>query len=165
VLARGATRGVAHNRASRRRSPSASPRSNGTRGHLQQCDKNARGMNVTALFKRTLLASSPPQVEYALTDLGRLLSKTGIALGKWSVSNRRVTKRRGVRRAKKRHAAPLEGIVDRPKYSAAARRPISAYRCGGQRRIHRDWRTTLLVALFQYERDAPGPDPYGAARS
>ena len=50
----------------------------------QMLTRTLRGLERDGVVKRTILASSPPQVEYALTNLGRSLSKPVLALGKWA---------------------------------------------------------------------------------
>ena len=50
----------------------------------QMLARTLRGLERLGVVKRTILTSSPPQVEYALTSLGRSLSKPVLALGKWA---------------------------------------------------------------------------------
>jgi DNA-binding HxlR family transcriptional regulator len=46
--------------------------------------RTLRGLERDGIVKRTILPSSPPPVEYALTSLGGSLSKPVLALGKWA---------------------------------------------------------------------------------
>ena len=50
----------------------------------QMLTRTLRGLERDGVVKRTILPSSPPQVEYALTSLGGSLSKPVLALGKWA---------------------------------------------------------------------------------
>jgi len=50
----------------------------------QMLTRTLRGLERDGVVERTILASSPPQVEYALTNLGRSLSKPVVALGRWA---------------------------------------------------------------------------------
>jgi DNA-binding HxlR family transcriptional regulator len=50
----------------------------------QMLTRTLRGLERDGIVKRTILPSSPPQVEYALTSLGGSLSKPMLALGKWA---------------------------------------------------------------------------------
>jgi DNA-binding HxlR family transcriptional regulator len=50
----------------------------------QMLTRTLRGLERDGVVKRTIVASSPPKVEYALTNLGRSLSKPVFALGKWA---------------------------------------------------------------------------------
>jgi DNA-binding HxlR family transcriptional regulator len=50
----------------------------------QMLTRTLRGLERDGAVKRTILPSSPPQVEYALTNLGGSLSKPVLALGKWA---------------------------------------------------------------------------------
>ena len=50
----------------------------------QMLTRTLRGLERDGIIKRTILPSSPPQVEYALTSLGGSLSKPVLALGKWA---------------------------------------------------------------------------------
>jgi len=50
----------------------------------QMLTRTLRGLERDGIVKRTILPSSPPQVEYALTSLGGSLSKPVLALGKWA---------------------------------------------------------------------------------
>ena len=47
-----------------------------------------RGLERDGFIGRTVYPTVPPKVEYALTDLGRELSKPVIALGEFAVANR-----------------------------------------------------------------------------
>jgi DNA-binding HxlR family transcriptional regulator len=46
--------------------------------------RTLRGLERDGIVKRTILPSSPPPVEYALTSLVGSLSKPVLALGKWA---------------------------------------------------------------------------------
>ncbi|WP_232816443.1 winged helix-turn-helix transcriptional regulator [Paracoccus zhejiangensis] len=46
-----------------------------------------RGMERDGLISRTVHPTTPPRVEYALTDLGRTLREPIEALGQWAVEN------------------------------------------------------------------------------
>lgn len=46
-----------------------------------------RGMERDGLISRTVHPTTPPRVEYALTDLGRTLRGPIEALGQWAVEN------------------------------------------------------------------------------
>ena len=50
----------------------------------QMLTRTLRGLERDGVVNRTILPSSPPQVEYALTSLGGSLSKPVLALGKWA---------------------------------------------------------------------------------
>jgi DNA-binding HxlR family transcriptional regulator len=50
----------------------------------QMLTRTLRGLERDGIVKRTILPSSPPQVEYALTSLGGSLSKPVLALGQWA---------------------------------------------------------------------------------
>jgi DNA-binding HxlR family transcriptional regulator len=45
--------------------------------------RTLRGLERDGMVTRTMIPASPPQVEYALTDLGRSLSQPVLALGTW----------------------------------------------------------------------------------
>ena len=47
-----------------------------------------RGLERDGLVTRTVFPTIPPRVDYELTDLGRGLSKTVEALGKWAFDHR-----------------------------------------------------------------------------
>lgn len=46
-----------------------------------------RGLERDGFVTRTVTPTNPPQVEYALTDLGRSLLEPVCALAKWTVAN------------------------------------------------------------------------------
>jgi DNA-binding HxlR family transcriptional regulator len=50
----------------------------------QMLTRTLRGLERDGMVSRTIFPTSPPQVEYALTDLGRSLSKPVLALGTWA---------------------------------------------------------------------------------
>jgi len=50
----------------------------------QMLTRSLRALERDGIVSRTILPSSPPQVEYALTKLGQSLSKPVLALGKWA---------------------------------------------------------------------------------
>src|SRR5882757_3058769 len=50
----------------------------------QMLTRTLRGLERDGMVTRTIFPTSPPQVEYALTDLGRSLSKPVLALGTWA---------------------------------------------------------------------------------
>ena len=50
----------------------------------QMLTRTLRGLERDGLVARTIMPTSPPQVEYALTGLGRSLSKPVLALGQWA---------------------------------------------------------------------------------
>ena len=50
----------------------------------QMLTRTLRGLERDGMVTRTMIPTSPPQVEYELTDLGNSLSKPVMALGKWS---------------------------------------------------------------------------------
>ena len=50
----------------------------------QMLTRTLRALERDGIVSRTILPSSPPQVEYALTQLGQSLSKPVLALGKWA---------------------------------------------------------------------------------
>jgi DNA-binding HxlR family transcriptional regulator len=49
----------------------------------QMLTRTLRGLERDGMVTRTMIPASPPQVEYALTDLGRSLSQPVLALGTW----------------------------------------------------------------------------------
>jgi DNA-binding HxlR family transcriptional regulator len=49
----------------------------------QMLTRTLRGLERDGMVKRTTFPTSPPQVEYALTDLGHSLSQPVLALGMW----------------------------------------------------------------------------------
>jgi DNA-binding HxlR family transcriptional regulator len=50
----------------------------------QMLTRTLRGLERDGLVTRTIMPTSPPQVEYALTGLGRSLSRPVLALGQWA---------------------------------------------------------------------------------
>jgi DNA-binding HxlR family transcriptional regulator len=50
----------------------------------QMLTRTLRGLERDGLVTRTIMPTSPPQVEYSLTGLGRSLSKPVLALGQWA---------------------------------------------------------------------------------
>ena len=50
----------------------------------QMLTRTLRGLERDGLVIRTMYPTIPPQVEYALTDLGHSLSKPVLALGSWA---------------------------------------------------------------------------------
>jgi DNA-binding HxlR family transcriptional regulator len=50
----------------------------------QMLTRTLRGLERDGLVTRTIMPTSPPQVEYALTGLGRSLSMPVLALGQWA---------------------------------------------------------------------------------
>lgn len=46
-----------------------------------------RGLERDGLVMRSVFATSPPRVEYALTELGLSLKKPVVALGEWAFAN------------------------------------------------------------------------------
>jgi len=50
----------------------------------QMLTRTLRGLERDGLVTRTIMPTSPPQVEYALTGLGRSLSTPVLALGQWA---------------------------------------------------------------------------------
>ena len=53
-----------------------------------------RGLEADGLVTRTVAPTTPPQVEYALTDMGQSLAIPVAALGDWAVANRRAVRKR-----------------------------------------------------------------------
>ncbi|WP_428408622.1 winged helix-turn-helix transcriptional regulator [Hyphococcus sp.] len=53
----------------------------------QMLTRTLRNLERDGLVSRTTYPTSPPQVEYALTDLGRSLSEPVLALGDWARAN------------------------------------------------------------------------------
>ena len=47
-----------------------------------------RGLERDGLVTRTIYPTIPPRVDYELTDLGRTLITTLMAMGEWAVANR-----------------------------------------------------------------------------
>ena len=50
----------------------------------QMLTRTLRGLERDGFVTRTIMPTSPPQVEYALTGLGQSLSTPVIALGQWA---------------------------------------------------------------------------------
>jgi DNA-binding HxlR family transcriptional regulator len=50
----------------------------------QMLTRTLRGLERDGMVTRTMFPTIPPQVEYALTDLGHSLSKPVLALGLWA---------------------------------------------------------------------------------
>jgi DNA-binding HxlR family transcriptional regulator len=50
----------------------------------QMLTRTLRGLERDGMATRTMFPTSPPHVEYALTDLGLSLSKPVLALGMWA---------------------------------------------------------------------------------
>lgn len=50
----------------------------------QMLTRTLKGLERDGLVQRTVLATKPPQVEYALTHLGRSLSEPVQQLGRWA---------------------------------------------------------------------------------
>ncbi|WP_375206499.1 winged helix-turn-helix transcriptional regulator [Hyphococcus sp.] len=53
----------------------------------QMLTRTLRNLERDGLVSRTIYPTSPPQVEYALTELGRSLSRPVLALGEWAKAN------------------------------------------------------------------------------
>ena len=53
----------------------------------QMLTRTLRGLERDGMISRTVLPTNPPQVEYALTTLGRSLSGPVLALGHWAHDN------------------------------------------------------------------------------
>ena len=53
----------------------------------QMLTRTLRGLERDGLVTRTIIPSSPPQVEYALSELGRSLSEPVLSLGRWACAN------------------------------------------------------------------------------
>jgi DNA-binding HxlR family transcriptional regulator len=71
----------------------------------QMLTRTLRGLERDGIVKRTILPSSPPQVEYALTSLGGSLSKPVLALGKWACEHiEEVNEAQGLFDERQRHA-------------------------------------------------------------
>jgi len=49
----------------------------------QMLTRTLRGLERDGLVTRTIFPTSPPQVEYRLTELGRSMSKPALAFGQW----------------------------------------------------------------------------------
>jgi DNA-binding HxlR family transcriptional regulator len=50
----------------------------------QMLTRSLKGLERDGMVTRTMIPTSPPQVEYELTELGRSLSKPVMALGMWA---------------------------------------------------------------------------------
>jgi DNA-binding HxlR family transcriptional regulator len=50
----------------------------------QMLTRTLRNLERDGMVSRKIFPTSPPQVEYALTDLGRSLSEPVLALGEWA---------------------------------------------------------------------------------
>lgn len=53
----------------------------------QMLSRTLRGLERDGMVSRTVHPTVPPQVEYALTELGRSLAEQGMQLGGWVVAN------------------------------------------------------------------------------
>ncbi len=53
----------------------------------QMLTRTLKNLTRDGMITRTVHPTVPPQVEYALTDLGRSLSKPVVALGLWARAN------------------------------------------------------------------------------
>jgi DNA-binding HxlR family transcriptional regulator len=53
----------------------------------QMLTRTLRNLERDGLVSRKTYPTSPPQVEYALTDLGRSLSEPVLALGEWATKH------------------------------------------------------------------------------
>jgi DNA-binding HxlR family transcriptional regulator len=53
-----------------------------------------RSLETDGLVTRTVTPTTPPQVEYALTDMGQSLAVPVAALGDWAVANRHAVRKR-----------------------------------------------------------------------
>lgn len=72
-----------------------------------------RGLERDGLVTRTVYPTIPPRVEYALTPLGRSLSKPVAGLGEWALNHREEIE--AAKRAFDERAEPLK--IDLPKAS------------------------------------------------
>ena len=71
-----------------------------------------RGLERDGLVTRTIYPTIPPRVDYELTDLGRTLIATLMALGEWALSNRaNVEKARAAFDAKEKKSKAKIGLV------------------------------------------------------
>ena len=71
-----------------------------------------RGLERDGLVTRTIYPTIPPRVDYELTDLGRTLIATLMALGDWALSNRaNVEKARAAFDAKEKKSKAKIGLV------------------------------------------------------
>lgn len=53
----------------------------------QMLTRTLKSLERDGMVSRTVYATKPPQVEYALTELGRSLSEPVIQLGRWARAN------------------------------------------------------------------------------
>jgi len=71
-----------------------------------------RGLERDGLVTRTIYPTIPPRVDYELTDLGRTLIATLMALGDWALANRaNVEKARAAFDAKEKKSKAKIGLV------------------------------------------------------
>ena len=71
-----------------------------------------RGLERDGLVTRTIYPTLPPRVDYELTDLGRTLITTLMAMGEWAVSNRaKVEKARAAFDAKEKKTKAKIGLA------------------------------------------------------
>ena len=71
-----------------------------------------RGLERDGLVTRTIYPTIPPRVDYELTDLGRTLIATLVALGDWALSNRaNVEKARAAFDAREKKSKAKIGLV------------------------------------------------------
>jgi DNA-binding HxlR family transcriptional regulator len=71
-----------------------------------------RGLERDGLVTRTIYPTIPPRVDYELTDLGRTLITTLMAMGEWAVSNRaKVEKARAAFDAKEKKTKAKIGLA------------------------------------------------------
>jgi DNA-binding HxlR family transcriptional regulator len=71
-----------------------------------------RGLERDGLVTRTIDPTIPPRVDYELTDLGRTLIATLMALGDWALANRaNVEKARAAFDAKEKKSKAKIGLV------------------------------------------------------
>ncbi|WP_380878935.1 transcriptional regulator [Sphingomonas sp. DBB INV C78] len=54
----------------------------------QMLTRTLRGLERDGMVSRTVHPTVPPQVEYALTDIGHSLAAQGVQLGNWVLENR-----------------------------------------------------------------------------
>ena len=73
----------------------------------QMLTRTLRGLERDGIVTRTIFPTSPPQVEYSLTELGRSMSEPVLAFGMGPGPSRRIRGRPPpVRRARRRGAQP-----------------------------------------------------------
>jgi DNA-binding HxlR family transcriptional regulator len=71
-----------------------------------------RGLERDGLVTRTIYPTIPPRVDYELTDLGRTLITTLMAMGEWAVANRaKVEKARAAFDAKEKKTKAKIGLA------------------------------------------------------